>query len=161
MVSGRIYILSGEGRGKTSAALGYSIQSVSEGKNVIFIQFLKGKSQDVMQILKRFEPEIKLFSFEKAQEAYCDLSPEKRQEEVQNIKNGLNFAKKVLTTGGCDVLVLDEVLGLVDTGIISEQELHEFLDLKPESASVIMTGINVPQSIMDRADRHTEFRHIK
>ena len=56
----------------------------------------------------RLEPEIKVFCFEKSEKDYQSLSPEEQQEEVMNIKNGLNFARKVLTTDGCDILILDE-----------------------------------------------------
>ena len=64
--------------------------------------------------MKRLEPEIKIFRFEKSDEDYVNLSEERKTEEWQNIRNGLNFAKKVLYTGECSLLILDEVLGLID-----------------------------------------------
>ena len=65
------------------------------------------------------EPEIKLFRFEKSDSNFVELPEEKKQEEIQNIRNGIGFAKKVLTTGECDLLILDEVLGLVEKDIIT------------------------------------------
>ena len=57
-----------------------------------------------------------------------------------NIRNGLNFARKVLSTQSCDVLVLDEVLGLLDTEIVSVEDIRELMMLKNEDMDLILTG---------------------
>ena len=64
-------------------------------------------------------------------------------EEIINIKNGLNFAKKVLATGECDLLILDEVLGLIDNHIIDAEELRGILEAKSEEETIILTGIQL------------------
>ena len=102
MEQGLVQIYSGEGHGKSAAALGRAIQVASSGKNVVIINFLKGTQNE--EFLKRLEPEIKIFRFEKSEEEFAQLSEERQQEEIHNIKNGLNFAKKVLTTGECSLL---------------------------------------------------------
>ena len=124
MAKGLVYIYAGDGRGKSPAALGRAMQAALEGRSVVIIQFLKGKGVGNSDFLKRMEPEVKLFRFEKSDENYEKLSEEKKQEEIVNIKNGMNFAKKVLATGECDLLILDEVLGLVEKGIVSVEELR-------------------------------------
>ena len=154
---GLIRIFCGEGRGKTSAAVGCAIRAAGRGRQVASIQFLKGKDTGENAFMKRLEPEIKVFSFEKSSESFKDLDEERRAEEVQNIMNGINFARKVLTTGGCDVLILDEFLGLVDTGIICVDELVSLLNNKPEQAEIILTGINAGPEIYELADDVTLF----
>ena len=77
---------------------------------------------------------------------------ERQKEEISNIKNGLNFAKKVLTTGECALLILDEVLGLVDNGIISVDDLKHIVDAKSDDVSIIMTGIHLEDGICELAD---------
>ena len=99
MAKGLVYIYAGDGRGKSPAALGRAMQAAVEGKNVVIIQFLKGKGLGDSDFLRRMEPEIKMFRFEKSDGIYETLSVEKKQEEIINIKNGMNFAKKVLATG--------------------------------------------------------------
>ena len=79
MATGRVEIYYGEGRGKSSSALGTAIQAVAEGKDVFIIQFLKGKSNQKMEFLKRLEPEIKFFRFEKSQEYFNELSGEQQE----------------------------------------------------------------------------------
>jgi cob(I)alamin adenosyltransferase len=150
MNNGLIQVYSGEGHGKSAAALGRAIQFASEGKNVVIINFLKGYQNE--EILKSLEPEIKVFRFEKSEEEFSHLSDERKQEEIHNIKNGLNFAKKVLTTGECGLLILDEVLGLIDNGIISIEDLGHIIDSKAEDVGIIMTGIQLNDDVCQIAD---------
>jgi len=104
------------------------------------------------EYLRRFEPEIKFFRFEKATEDYTNLSEHEQQEEKMNILNGLNFAKKVLSTGECDLLILDEVLGLLDMGIVTSEEIKTLLEAKDEETTVILTGIQLNDDLCLLAD---------
>ena len=153
MAEGRVEIYYGEGRGKSSSALGTAIQAVSEGKDVFIIQFLKGKSNQKMEFLKRLEPEIKFFRFEKSQEYFNELSGEQQVEEAVNIKNGMNFARKVLSTGECDLLVLDEVLGLIDNRLIELEELKNMILARPEGMEVVLTGRVFQEELRPLADQ--------
>lgn len=150
MEQGLVQIYSGEGHGKSAAALGRAIQVASSGRNVVIINFLKGIQNE--EILKRLEPEIKIFRFEKSDEEFAQLSEERQQEEIHNIRNGLNFAKKVLMTGECGLLILDEVLGLIDNGILSAEDLHHIVEAKSEDVSIIMTGIHLDNEVFEFAD---------
>ena len=79
---GKIQIFTGEGRGKTPAALGEALMAAALGKQVVIIQFLKGRGLQESLYQKRLEPEIKLFRFEKSDCDFFELSEEKRKEEV-------------------------------------------------------------------------------
>ena len=140
MNTGRIEVICGsDGSGKTAMAFGKALYALSQQKQVIVIQFLKGcgKRQDSLDIFKRLEPELKVFRFEKSDHYYESLTPDEKEEECCNIKNGLNYARKVLTTGECDLLILDEALGLVDQGIVTAEELLSMTDCRDE-ADVIL-----------------------
>ncbi len=137
----------GEGEGKSSAAFGKGLIEASKGKNVIIIKFMKNKDENEMEYFSRLEPEIKLFRFERTEIGFCDLTEEQKIEESMNIKNGINYANKVLSTGECDVLVLDEILGVLDEGIISNDEVRNILESKSEEMSIIMTGRNLPDEL--------------
>ena len=115
----------GQGKGKTSAAVGQALREASEGQHITIIQFLKGKIADEFQILTQLEPDVQIFRFDKSEVNYCDLSMEEREEEKQNIWNGFNFAKKVIETGESEVIILDELLGLVDLDIIHMEDVKE------------------------------------
>ncbi len=154
MSTGRLEVICGkDGAGKTAMALGRALQALTEQKNVIVIQFLKGNEKvGNLDILKRMEPELKVFRFEKADCYFDRLSEEQKKDEQINIRNGLNYAKKVLTTEECDLLVLDEALGLVDQGIIPEEELEGILNCR-DQVQVIVTGKVLPEGIRRMADK--------
>lgn len=160
MGNGLIQIYTGDGRGKSPAALGRAVQAAVEGKSVVIIQFLKGKGLADSPFVRRMEPEIKLFHFEKSDENYQELSEEKKQEEIVNIRNGINFAKKVLTTGECDLLILDEVLGLVANNIITVDDLKALLQHQ-EDTNIIMTGISLSDEICILADEVSKIETVK
>ena len=109
-----------------------------------------------MVLCGRLVPEIKLFRFQKAEEAFEDLPDAEKAEEIKNLKNALNFARKVLVTEECDVLILDEVLGLVEAGVIEAEELRALFEAKGEYTSLILTGIYPAKEIWQYADEVTE-----
>ena len=153
MDKGSIHIYCGEGKGKTTAAIGQGIQEASQGRSVIIIQFMKERNAEAIGFVQRLEPEIKLFRFQKAEEAFEDLPD---AEKAEDLKNALNFARKVLVTEECDVLILDEVLGLVEAGVIEAEELRALFEAKGEYTSLILTGIYPAKEIWQYADEVTE-----
>lgn len=161
MDKGLVQIYCGDGRGKTMAALGHSLQAACGGKSVVIIQFLKGKGACESEFIKRLEPEIKLFRFEKTKKFFEELSEEEKQEETMNIKNGLNFAKKVLLTGECSVLVLDEVLGLLDMGIITKEEIESLVHAKDSETELILTGRHLSDDIKGLADSVSRIESVE
>lgn len=145
-----IQVYHGEGAGKSSAALGHALRAAAAGKSAYVVQFLKG--QLASDYILRLEPELKLFRFEQSPEWFDTLSEEQQKEERQNILNGLNFAKKVLATDECDLLVLDEVLGAVEGGIISEADLLSILSVRSQNIDVILTGRSLCDGVAQIAD---------
>ncbi len=161
MNQGLVHIYSGDGHGKTPAALGEAVMMAALGKSVVIIQFLKGRGLAASEFLSRLEPEIKIFRFEKSDVNFDELTEEKKTEEIINIKNGINFAKKVLATGECDLLILDELLGLIDNGIITVEELKNLLEAKDEETDVILTGISLNDEICMLADEVSRIETVK
>ena len=151
-----IQVICGPGKGKTASALGRGVTALLKGKTVIMVQFLKGSMEtEGMEIVKRLEPEFKLFRFEKSPIFFDQLSEEEKDEARINIRNGLNYAKKVLTTEECDLLVLDEALGLVDQNIVTEEEMAGILSCR-DQVQVIVTGKVLPEGIRRIADKVEE-----
>lgn len=149
---GLIKVFCGEGQGKTTASLGHALVCAGMGKKVIVVQFLKGKQAGKLEYFTRLEPEIKVFRFEKEDEHYVDLCKEGQEEEVMNILNGINFAKKVLITEECDLLVLDEILGLIDLNIITLEDVLKLIEVKDEEVELILTGQNMPDALYSYVD---------
>lgn len=147
-----IQIYYGDGKGKTAAALGYAVRNAGIGKRSTIIQFLKGGgAPDASGVISRLEPEVKLFRFEKSEVPFKELSVKEQEEEALNIRNALNFSKKVLSTGECDLVVLDEVLGLVDEGLATAEEIITVLQAKNDATEVILTGWRLPEALKKAA----------
>lgn len=156
-----IQLIYGEGKGKSAAALGKSIRAVSEGLKVVFISFLKGKNMDEFSCIEKLEPEMKVFCFEKEEDVFENLSEDKKEEEKQNMLNGFHFANKVVETGDCDLLVLDEVIGLIDIGILTIQDIYRLIEKCGKEVSLIMTGRYVSKELLQHIDIVSEIRLIK
>lgn len=161
MEKGLVKIYCGEGQGKSTSSLGRALVCASEGKEVFMIQFLKGRHTGTLDYLKRLEPEVKVFRFEKMNRYYEELSEDEQREESINILNGVNFAKKVLTIGECDVLILDEILGLVDLGILNVSDVIHLIQAKPEEMELILTGRNLPGELVSEADYISKIGIVK
>lgn len=152
-----VHIFCGAGMGKTSAALGRGIRQAGSGKNVVVIQFLKEKqSEGTSEFFRRLEPEVKLFRFEKFPENFESLTEREKEDEIQNIKNGLNFAKKVLVTEESDVLILDEILGLTEKGIVSIEELRNLIDAVGDDTELLLTGTSKCEELWPYVDEVTD-----
>ena len=158
---GLVQIYCGPGKGKTSVAIGQAIRAVGHGKPAIVIQCLKGRATSELDYLSVLEPNVRLFRFEKKDKYYEDLTDEEKQEENCNIRNGLNYARKVLVTQECDMLILDEILGAVEFGIITEEEVEELIRTKDEETELILTGNVVPDRLREAADRVVSLEVIK
>ena len=160
-MAGYIQMFVGNGKGKTSAAIGYGLKCVSEGKSVYLITFLKGKDQKLPDYLKRLEPDLKVFSFEKFKECYSDLTEEEKKEEQAHMQNGMNYARKVLATEGCDVLIMDEFLNLNASGIVGYEEMISILESVPDSMEVILTGKERSELLWPYVNKVTEITTLK
>ena len=162
MREGKLQIYCGSEKGKTTAALGQAIKEASLGRSVFVVQFMKRrKADEEISFIQRLEPEIKLFRFQRREAAFEDLAPEEQQEEIMNMKNGLNFAKKVLATGECDVLILDEVLGIIDQNIITLEDVEKLLEVKEEDLNLVMTGKVFPEKLKPYVDAISRIEYIQ
>ena len=147
-----VQVFYGPAKGTTSAAVGQCIRAASLGQSVIIIQFLKGNDAEEFNFLEKLEPDIKLFRFEKEKESFSELLASQKKEETQNILNGVNFARKVIDTGGCDVLVLDEILGLIDLEIITVEDIIHLIELRDDYTRLVLTGQNLPEELVEYMD---------
>ena len=146
----------GSGKGKTTLAIGQCLKASAKGKSVIIIQFLKGKERGELDFLEELDNlDSKIFRFEKMEQCYEELNDQEKAEEKTNILNALNFARKVIATQECDFLLLDEILGLLDYGITTEEAIGEILKMKDESMHILLTGRTLPDSLRKYADSIT------
>ncbi len=160
-MKGPIEVFYGEGRGKSAAAVGLCIRGASHGRQAIIVRFLKGKDSEQLDYLKRLEPEIQFFTFEKQNKLYSEQTEEEKLKTKNNISISLNYAKKVIDLCQCDILVLDEVLELVRLGLLEEEALIELIQRKDEDMQMILTGKVLPESLAAHVDHIYRIDDIK
>ena len=150
MTEGKVLVYYGTGRGKSSAALGLAIRTAEKNETVGIIQFLK--IQENQDFLSRLEPEIKIFRFERSATPFEEMSDEDKQEEKKNIENAVNYARKALSTEEFDLLILDEVFGILEEGMVDISTILELIEARPLFTTLVLTGRNLPAEIRKKAD---------
>ncbi len=155
---GLVHVYTGNGKGKTTAALGLSLRALEHGLSVAFIQFLKGGSY-IGELLAshRYDGRLVFEQFGKGsddQPQFEDFSPDE-QDRLRAL-NGLRRAKELLKD--FDVVVLDEVNVAVSLGHLREEEVLDLVKNKPENTELVLTGRNAPKSFFDVAHYVTEMR---
>ena len=157
-----LYIFTGNGKGKTTAALGQAIRAVGEGKRVLMVQFIKGPWKSGEDFLaKGLEPNFKLVKMGKGFVGIMgDTLP--REEHKKAAEEALEFARKEAESGNWDILILDEINNAVSLNIISKEKVVEFINSSQEKIQhLILTGRDAPQEFVDHADLVTEMRDVK
>lgn len=152
-----ILVFTGNGKGKTTAALGQALRAVGEGKRVLMVQFIKGpwKSGED-ESAKLLAPDFKLVKMGKGFVGILgDTLP--REEHVKAAEDALAYAKKEVASGTWDILILDEVNNAVSLGLISVQNVLNTLQaISSKLEAIILTGRDASQEFIDRADLVTE-----
>jgi len=152
METGNIFVYYGEGRGKTSLAIGQGIRAIGAGKKAVMIQFLDYNNTKEIIPLKKLEPDFRVFRFEKNRQE-LNLSDDTIKKEIGNeIRLEFQFANKIIETGECDLLILDGILEAVGAGLIGEDELIDCLTKKEGNMDVILTGGPIFEKLTVAAD---------
>lgn len=160
MRQGQVSVYYG-GKGKTCEALGRGLRALGDDQRVVMIQFMEYENQNEIEYLKKFEPDFRIFRFEKDR-SQMNLDEQTLQKEnAAEVRNAFNFAKKIVDTGECDVLMLDGILECIEKGYVQEGELQELLTKRPQYLDIILTGSTLPPSIAERADSIYQIRHEK
>ena len=161
MLKGLVQIYTGNGKGKTTAALGQGFRSAGRGLKVYMIQFLKSADSGELHSAEKLEDAFKIFRFESKRDFFWKLNDEQKNELKKEIGQAFDFAKAVMERKECDVLILDEIMGTVNNKLIEEQELCNFIKNKHPSIELIMTGRNAPESVIALADYVSEINAMK
>ncbi len=153
---GKIHLYTGNGKGKTTAALGLAMRAVGAGKTIFIAQFVKGMFYSELNALNRF-PEIELHQYG----LDCFITNEPDQKDIEAAKHGLVETQKALLSGKFDVYILDEVCIALYYNLFTVSELKSILNNKPEEAEIVLTGRYAPAELYELADLITEMLEIK
>ena len=146
---GLIQVYTGDGKGKTTAALGLALRAVGRGLRVVMIQFLKGdRETGELNMARRLFPEFVIKPM--GRNGFVDrANPSAR--DMSLAQAALKEARRILDEKACDLLILDEVNVAVSLGLVDEGAVLKLMDGKPHNMELILTGRDAPQSFMEKA----------
>lgn len=152
-----VQVYTGDGKGKTTAAVGTATRALGQGLRVGFFQFLKtGMSGEMIPLVKAGA----LFMAPQGSGKFVFQMDEKEKEQCKE-QQMANLGRATEMMPQLDVLILDEIFGALETGMVEKEAVLSLLAQRPQSTEVVMTGRNAPEDIVDMADYVTEMRCIK
>lgn len=155
---GLIQVYTGDGKGKTTAALGLALRAAGHGLRTYFGQFMKGQAYGEIEAARLLSPYLAIEQYGQPSFVHVQRATE---EDVRLAQEGLESARKAMLGGEYDLVVLDEVCVALHFELLTLEQLLAFLDGKPDGVELILTGRRAPQGLLDRADLVTEMREIK
>lgn len=145
--NGYIHIYTGDGKGKTTAAIGLAIRAVGAGKTVFIAQFMKGQGSSEINALKTFDPQLQIQQFGRS--AFVIHAP--TQVDIDLARQGLNAVQKAMFEQQTDVIILDEIMATVNLKLLPLEDLIALIGQKPVPTELILTGRDAPALLVERA----------
>jgi cob(I)alamin adenosyltransferase len=157
-----IIVFTGNGKGKTTAALGQALRAVGDGKRVLMVQFIKGPWKSGEDFSQQYLSPY--FQIVKKGKGFVGIGndPYPFKTHVQAALDGLHYAKEEARRDTWNVVILDEIWNALGLKLLSEQEIDQAIqEIIPHVEHLILTGRGCPQMFIDKADLVTEMREIK
>jgi cob(I)alamin adenosyltransferase len=160
---GLVIVFTGDGKGKTTAAMGLALRAAGNRMHVRIIQFIKGvwKTGEV-EVLKGLAPLVEVeragrgFTIERLRDPRIPMDEHKAAAQ-----EGIEEARAAIASPGVSVVILDEILGAILAGLVDVKQVIELVDAKPPDMHLVLTGRGAPPEIVERADLVTEMRLVK
>jgi len=158
-MTGYVQVYTGNGKGKTTAAMGLSFRAAGRGFKTYIAQFLKAQPTGEIEAAKRLAPLIRIEQF--GREGFITVKDGPGDEDISRARTGLTKALEAMLSGEYRIVILDEVNTAVHFKILPEQDVLDFIGRRPAAVELVLTGRYAPASFIDRADLVTEMKDIK
>ncbi|UCE54688.1 MAG: cob(I)yrinic acid a,c-diamide adenosyltransferase [Desulfobacterales bacterium] len=156
-MKGYVHVYTGDGKGKTTAALGLALRAIGAGLKVYIAQFIKKGDYSEINALKRFSDCVTVEQFGRGRFTRGKPTPE----DIEAARKGLMRVKEILSSRQHHIVILDEINVAVSYGISSPEDLLDIIDRKPDDIELIITGRNAAPEIVEKADLVSEVKAIK
>lgn len=154
---GFVQVYTGNGKGKTTAALGLALRGAGAGMKIFIAQFVKGMKYSELDALKRLEPEIVIHQYGRG----CFIMGKPVAEDYTAAEQGLSESRKALVSGDYDMVILDEIHIALHFGLVSREDVLKMMENRPRNVELVLTGRYAPEEIMEKADLVTEMKEIR
>lgn len=156
---GFVQVYTGNGKGKTTAAIGVAVRAAGSGFKTLIVQFMKEYPYGELESLKNLKEWITIRQFGKDEFVYKGQKP--LDEDIKTAKSAVTFVKENMLNKEYDIIILDEIIVAVYFELLQVNEVVELIKSKPEELELILTGRYCPNEIIDLADLVTEMKEVK
>lgn len=155
---GLIQVYTGDGKGKTTAALGLALRAAGHGLRTYIGQFMKGQDYGELEGARLLSPYLTIEQYGRPTFVHVRQAT---PEDVRLAQEGLDRARAAMLSGHYDIVVLDEICVALHFELLTLPEVLLFLEQKPEHVELVLTGRRAPPELVERADLVTEMREVK
>ena len=160
-MKGLVHIYTGDGKGKTTAAIGLGVRACGRGLKVLMVQFLKSMPTGEEVGLKRLEPGFMLYRGTSSEKFVPQMSEDEKRKTAEEQLGIFNYAREAAESGRYDLIILDEAFGAIASGMLDANLLIQFVKAKPEKLELVLTGRGMPEEIIAAADLVSEIKAVK
>lgn len=157
---GCVHIYCGDGKGKTSSAVGLAVRASGRGKKVLIVRFLKTEDSGEVEVLRKI-PGITVTPCDRTFGFVFRMNEEQKREAGAYFQSRFETAVKTAVEDGVDLLVLDEILASCNYGMVREDDVAEFLRNRPAEMEVVLTGRDPSDRLIALADYVSEIKMVK
>jgi len=157
MKTGYVHVYTGDGKGKTTAALGLALRASGAGLRVYFGQFLKKGRFSETRAIQALQPAVTVEQFGRG----AFIKPPPQQEDIEAARSGLSKVIEALQGGHFDLVIADESVGAVQLGVLAPPDLDTLIESKPPAVELVLTGRGASEQLLARADVATEMRNLR
>lgn len=158
-MKGKFQLYTGNGKGKTTAALGLAVRAACAGMKIYFGQFMKGQDYSELCLPEHFPGFITMEQYGTPR-LLCK-GEEPSEEDLRSASAGLDKIRTVMVSGDYDLVIADELNVTVHMGLLNENDVLEFILQRPDNVELVLTGRYAPESFIEAADLVTEMREVK
>ncbi|MFW6172748.1 MAG: cob(I)yrinic acid a,c-diamide adenosyltransferase [Elusimicrobiota bacterium] len=156
---GYIHIYTGNGKGKTTAALGLALRATGAGLKTIIVQFMKGQHYSELDAVKNLDNLVEIEQY--GDKEFCRFSKNPDPKYIAQAHKGLKRLHEIFKENEWNIVVADESITAVSFNIISEQELLKIIKEKPTGMELVFTGRGATENLINEADLVTEMKEVK
>ncbi len=157
---GCVHIYCGDGKGKTSAALGLAVRAAGRGRRVLLVRFLKHDDSGELNSLKTI-PQITVFPCQKFFGFVFRMNDAQREEAALFYQEYFSSACREATVENYDIVIFDEIMAACNYGMVAEADVLRFLTARPEAMEVVLTGRQPSENLMNAADYISEVKMVR
>ncbi len=158
---GLLIVYTGNGKGKTTAALGMCVRAIGHNWNICIIQFVKGSwKYGELEGIKKLAPNVEL---QTVGEGFVGIIDDDKEfdEHLKAAKSGVKLSIEKILSGNYQLVILDELNVAVDLGLVSDEDVEEIIESCSDTQQLVITGRNAREWLIEKADLVTEMKEIK